>query len=515
MPVAATSAGINLSNISGVLVGGISTAPSAVSLAGFDAVTQFSRRLMQSQLEQSLGRAGLMASSAMVPWGSVPVPASVMAAIPQALRLTLSARPAYLEVLLTEPSLGVFTWPDIILTNPGGGVATTAAVVGIQRPTVDLTWQVQINLFFANSVLNQAAPAVVKAPGPGAVSSGGAAQGVVGASDPSGSRTTLATGTVTSSAFAVVSVLASLWCFGVNLDFSSLTAPAASSTGAISDFFGTDTGKDLLAQAFAPMTHAGAVQLTPEVAPAGALSSRTVTSAGLPTLSVQDILLQDAKGSPILALCVHLGGGTGGVASLVQSFLSGQDFAYGASTTVLAPALMVRWSIAAAGLTLVGNVPVDVPPNANSSQGFTGTAQVQTTISTALNDVSIKPSSDNQGDAVRLLSTQVSQLLNLWDQNGKSVGDLGTLAQPQTQPLVVPVCLFDSTAQSPSSLQQSFLDFLVQVIGVLMFPLLNTFPVDANSISGFASSAMQTFVVRWGLPSTLVVNDPNSGLLEQ
>src|SRR5271155_3487134 len=124
--------------------------------------------------------------------------------------------------------------------------------------------------------------------------------------------------------------------------------------------------------------------------------------------------------------------------SQVQPFLNGADFAYGVSTSVLIPALTAQWNLAAAGLAIVGNVPVDVPAS-SSSPGFTGTAQLRTTFSNIVNNVSIEAAMDGGGDAVRLLSSQTIQLLNLWDQNGKPQTNLGPLTQPQTSPLVMPI----------------------------------------------------------------------------
>jgi hypothetical protein len=53
----------------------------------------------------------------------------------------------------------------------------------------------------------------------------------------------------------------------------------------------------------------------------------------------------------------------------------------------------------------------------------------------------------------------------------------------------------------------------VQLLVIMAFPILNPFQVDSTSISGFASSAMQTFLVRWALPPAIQVVNPGGGLL--
>ncbi|HEY1273011.1 MAG TPA: hypothetical protein VGF08_13545 [Terriglobales bacterium] len=504
-----TTNSVGLTSLSGILVGsGAASAPpaTAVSLAGFDAVVQMSRKLLQSQLEQSLATANLAAPSAYVPWGSIPLPASLLAAIPTPFRLTLNLRPARLELRLVQPYLAEFHWPDPISVNPGGGGATAAVVTG-QPPSIDIGWQVEINVLTPNPVATQGTTAQARSAGSSQTSTTGTSSG---SGDGGWTRATFATGTVMTNALAELAVPSNLWTFGMELDFSGTSPSVTSDSAAVSDFLATDAGKNMLGQALAPLRAAAGIQLTPEIAPAGELSSAVVRARNLPPFSAQSILLQTSKGDPILCFCVHLGSATGGVTRLVQPFLGAADFAYGVSTSVLAPALKTGWSIAATGVTIVGTVPVDFQQS-NSTQTFTGQAQLQITFSNVLNDVSIVASTDNRGDADRLLSSETVQLLNLFDQNGNPQTNLGALAQPQTVPLVIPICMFDSGGEQPSSLQENFKDLLVQLLAIMAFPILNPIQVDSTSISGFASSAMQTFFVRWALPQAIQVVNPGGG----
>ncbi len=517
MAFTAISSIASLTNLSGIMIdqGSAGAAiESAVSLAGFDVVAQMSRRLLQSELEQSLAAGSLSALSAYVPWGSVAVPASLLATMSTAFRLTLSLRPARLELRLLGPYLADFHWPEPSPVNTGGGTTTTAHFA-LQRPTVDVGWQVQINILTPRPVSTQGNTARVRPPS--SSPAGNAATATTG--QPSGSsdagwdRTTLVTGTAITPALAHLAVPADLWRFFLELDFSGTSAAVTSDTAAVTDFVASDAGKNMLSQALAPLKAAAGIQLTPEIAPAGAVSASIVQARNLPPFTVQSLMLSDQKGNPILCLCAQLGASTGGVARLVTPFLNGKDFAYGVATGVLSAALRTRWNIAATGLTITGMAPVDLPEG-DGKQNFTGQAQLQITFSNELDDVSIKAATDNRGDPVRLLSTETIQLLNLWDQSGNLQTNLGALAQPQTGPLAIPVCLFAPEGEPPTAIQANVRDFLAQLILIMVFPILDPFSVDSTSISGFASSAMQTLAVRWGLTPLVPVSFPgNAGAL--
>jgi hypothetical protein len=88
---------------------------------------QFSARLLQAQIEQSLGQLDLSAS---VPWGSIPLPASVVALIPQIVRMNLAVRGARLELRLTQPYIASLHWPASITVGTGG-TTISADLVGL------------------------------------------------------------------------------------------------------------------------------------------------------------------------------------------------------------------------------------------------------------------------------------------------------------------------------------------------------------------------------------------------
>lgn len=484
----------------------------AVSLAGFDAVIQVSRNLMQAVVEQSLSVNNVDTPGAMAPWDSVTLPTSVLAAIPPRLRNMLSSVPAYAEVRLVEPYLAAFHWPQTIVISPTGPAAPH--MFGHRPPSVDLVWQLQINLARPRLTLapEETARTLAGSFGPPIPPRAFTAAPPAAPNTGSYDRTTLATASVTTSATAYIDVNTKQWCFGLNLDFSATSPTFSSGDTALTDFLTTGEGKNLCDRALAPLKVA-VVQLTPEVAPGGSLSAAAAAQAeSMAPFSVQDILLSDANGNPLICLCVHLGSASGGVARLVQPFLNHGDFAYGVSTSVLSPALKARWAIAATGLTHVAAVPVDIPPS-DGNAGFTGTAQLRTTFSDKLNDVSIRAVADNGGDTIRLLSSMTVQLLQLWDNTGKQVTDLGPLAQPAESPLVVPIRLFAKDTAGGGAPPAGVANLLLQLLATMVYPLLNPLSIDPATISGYASAALQTLAVRWSLTKANIVA-PTSGVFE-
>jgi hypothetical protein len=496
----------------------VDTAPPFAGLAGFDVIVQFSQRLIQAEVIRSLTRSYLSPLSAFVPWGLVPLPPPLLATLPGPFRMTLSVREARLELRLVDPYVAGFHWPVDILDVPDGPVVSAAARtarVTLQQRVVDIGWRVELNVLTAKYDVVSAAEApasggTTPASPLGAVGWSGGAQLSATVDAPAGSssgvswdRFTLATGQAHISARAELVVASNLWRFGMNLDFSEAIPALTADAPALGDFLATDAGKNMMSQAVAPLKAATGVKLTPYVAPGGPLSASTVQRANLPPFHVRDLLLSDGHGKSILCLCAQLGAATGGVARMVQSLPAGEDFAYGVSTDVLSPALKVRWNLAASGFTIVGNAPVDLPVNNDAHHTAPGIAQLQVSFSNILDDVTIQAATDNRGDPLRLLSKQRIQLLNLWDQDGKRVTDLGPLAEAQDMPLILPINFFDRDRGAATGLQANFKDFLFKLMAIIVFPILEPFQPGKNSVTGFSSSAMKAMVVRWRLKSPL------------
>jgi hypothetical protein len=480
--------------------------PPSAGLAGFDAILQFSTQILQAQIAQTLGQLDLSAS---VPWGSIPLPASLLALIPPIVLRTLSERVGVsLELRLADPYVAELRWPTEVTIGTGGASLQSEAVGPPDQRIAFIGWQLQINIVMAqmtNAPIRLAAPSG-SAAGAGAATSGAteASTGGAAVGSSSGGSPPLATGTAITPGLASVAVNSGIWRFAEVLDFTNTSASVSSSTQGVTDFLATTGGKTLLNQALVRLKALSGVSLSPDVAPGGPLSAATSTAVALPPLQVQDLLLQDSSGNSVLCLCASLENPSTGVLRVVQPFLEGLDFAYGASAKLLGYALKARWLGAAAGVSIVGETQVEL-----GNKGGTGVAQVMVTFGPTLSDVSIIASADPGGDVLRLLGTQTVQLLALWDENGNKETNLGALGKPQTQPFILPVKYFDP-GSGPPALQGNFQNLILHLMVIVSFPVLDAFNVDPSSVGGFTSSPMQAFFVRWALVRSRLL-PPNLG----
>jgi hypothetical protein len=476
------------------------------ALAGFDAVAQFSHSLLNRQVIRSLVQHSLASLSAYAAWGAVPLPASLLAVIPPRLRILLTVRDARVEVRLVQPYLAALIWPDDI--GPGGGPGSEPRGVP-QHRAADVGWRVEVNLLTPRLVSgfpqdSSGGSLRLSAPGsrrrtfpdrpdvpvsnvPSSVEEG------------SWDRLTLVAGQTITGAKAEAVVHSSLWRFGMELDFSDTRArtPASDQDASLIEFLETDGGKSLLTRSLVSLKAAAGVRLTPEVAPAGPLAAAIIQPMNLPAITVRDRLLTGDRGESILSLCVELGGSAGGVVRQVPRFLSSGDFGYAASATLLGHAYKACWKVAAPGMTFVGETTVELPLADDPTTTLPGRAQLMISFSDVLDDVSIRTFPNGLGDAIRLLSKQRIQLLNLWDNAGNRFTELGELGEPQDESLLLPINLFETAVGEPGQLHPNFQDFLIKLIRILVLPLSEPFSIRASSISGFCSSATQTNVLRW------------------
>lgn len=489
-------------------------------LAGFDVVAQFSHGLLGQQVVRSLSRRRLATLAAYVPWGTLALPPSLATLVPPRLHLQLSAVEARLEVRLVQPHLVDLHWPiDVTGGDPGPVVAsarrtrrtrTSTRALGRGR-TADVGWLVEINLLTERldiGILAQpAAPAGGRpaSGGPRPHADVGNLTDLVATDDFSGSdnrkwdRLTLAAGRAVTGADAALTVPAGLWCFGMSLDFAETVAAVTSETAATTEFLATDGGRNLLVQALAPLKAASGLRLTPDVAPAGPISAAVAQRMNLPPFTVHDLLLIDERGGLVLGLCAQLGASTGGVLRLVRPLVARQDFAYAASEAVLRPAYKTRWNLAVGGLSFVGEAPVELPVGDDPEVTETGRAQLSIAFNDTLEDVAIKAMPEGYGDAIRLLGKQRIQLLNLWDHDGRRITDLGDLATPAEEALLLPINLFEKGGAPPETLNPNFRDLLLKLMAILLFPMTQPFLIRAESVSGFCSAARKTMLVRWTL----------------
>jgi hypothetical protein len=354
----ATSAAANFGSVGDILIGpglpGTRIPPRDI-LFGFDAIIQFSRNLLQTQLVQSLTAAHLSKLGASVPWGTIALPSSLLDTLSGAFRNSLSEREAFLEIRLVNPYIGGFHWPPVISIPPGGQTESAKAdaiLQGTQR-LVDVGWRLEVNV-----MLPQPGGATTAAM---VMSTAASAPAASSDSDSGWTRVTLAAADVVTAAAAELTVSSGLWRFGVVLNFADAKTSISAGPPAVTDLLATDAGGNLLSAATAPLRVAHAVKLSPDIAPGGSLAPVYVQRLKLPSFRVEDLLLFDTKGNPLLCLCAEIDGATNGVASLVQPILDGNDFAYGVSTNVLSPGLKAQWYLAASGLSFLERRPSNFP----------------------------------------------------------------------------------------------------------------------------------------------------------
>jgi hypothetical protein len=187
-----------------------------------------------------------------------------------------------------------------------------------------------------------------------------------------------------------------------------------------------------------------------------------------------------------------------GITRLLSPFLERSDFAYAVSINLLGPALKARWDSTAAALFFVGDVPVELPVSQDSEETATGRARVHVSIAGVLQEAAFRPSVDNRGDPLRLLSAQTIRLLGLWDHRGRRITDLGPLRDPRTEPFVLPLFPFDRTPTLESGeINPDFAQFLLKLFPTIVYPLVERFRI--KDITGITSNAAQMLLARWAL----------------
>ncbi len=495
--------------------------------AGYDAILEFSTHLLQRTLVSNLEQAGLAPLSVRVPYQADQVSPGLRGVIANHWRLPDLTRPRYLELVVSVAQIKTLG-PRIIddLTEVG----TTTTTVGVAMAsrllphrTVSIIWSIQVNLFEPKQVLTTAQP---RAAVPGLEAASHPTLGTIPATVakqpvltgvfttgtfttgtglapglPAGDRTTVAQGTASIQVPALVSVAANTLQFSVSLNFSGVQPTYQSDDPNLSEFLKTSYATNMLGQAVAPLLSSTAVRLSPAVALAGNLAAAQISLAQLSLARVRDLVVPDGE-AEVLALCVSLRNNSGGVPSMVRSFLGGHDFAYYVSETILDPVLRALWRAHAVHGPIVGETSVQMPVDSNSDQTATGRARVQVNISDTLKQSGIRASDKPLGDPLRLESEQTVQLLALWDPKGNQINDLGDLAAPAVEPLVMNLQLFDQPpANDQQSLQPAVRDFIVALLRPVYIPMLDKLPIE--KISGFTSSALRALLSSWNLKPVL------------
>ena len=420
---------------------------------------------------------------------------------------TVASEEIDVELRLVDPQLtglsaGYEPPPGSIVVSSGVAVAkpTDAARVGPPAaPPLQITWSVELNLLFIQQEpLATLGPLAMVGPGSGGLPTTGGA-----ATDPGSSqgatteaRTLLASGTAVLSMPSVVGVEADLLQMWLEMDAAYAQAAVTTKDEPLTELLTAPLGQGMLQSALAGLTTQARVRVSPLFAVAGVLSREQVASIGLSDMRVVHAVNYPPDGRSLLSLGVNFGSEQQGSAAQLQPFLGSSNFAYYVSVSTIAPVLGERWRINAAGRGYVGNVPVQMPVSAGSSDTGQGTARVQVNLGAVLGGVSLAPYDGEQGDVVCLACDETVQILQLWYADGSQVSDLGDLGTPATMPFVVNAAPF--TPRPPDEVANAPLRVFVRyVLEPLAFPFAEQFMVYA--VDGFASAALGAVVTRWSL----------------
>ncbi len=508
MPISTVLGDVAFPQNGGVISDGSPNFPLPPS--GYDAVIQFSNRLLNQALNFNLQQDGLNILSARVPYQSGQLTPGLQAVAAAQVRHPDEVASVSLEVVLLSPavsSLYVFAPPVIDVNSSGALPSARSRSVGRFASTANITWVIQVNLFQPTLRATAAQPASTPPPAGGArglgvdaVNGGFAtvatAEPLVGGGLPSGSRMTIARGTALMHGTMSVGVAANLFRFCSQVDCGASPSTYQSTDAAMTEFLATPLATALLAQAVAPLVNGYLTRISPTVALAGNLNAGQVAALHLPAMHVAQEVLSDSSGQ-ILTLCATLGpSSTGGS---VGSLLGGNDFCGYVGERVFRPVLLARWNANALRVPVVAEVPVELPVSQGSTQTGQGVARIQVSLSETLQQARLEPSDTYLGDPLQLISQQTVRLLRMWNPGGDEVTDLGTLADPAVVPLVINLQLYDKLpAGATQNVHPMVQAFLTALMAPLYVPIVEK--LHGERFTGFASSSLHAVLLRWRVP---------------
>jgi hypothetical protein len=468
--------------------------------AGFDAVVQLDRSLLEAQLRRNLLHEGLSVLDASSFYDHETAPPGLRAFVESPQRPTLPfGVDRLIELRLTNPRLtrlrselgtGGGTLPpieDIVATTGKAAPVTDAAASDRSLGVVETTWTVELNLLLrtTGTETDPSAP-------------GSRVQLVTDltAAAPARSRETrerIAVGSARVPATTVRVRRHDRGQFWVRIHVGALEPRVDSDDKVMLAVFASDLGFTLLQTALAPLVDDSGrgLRLTPRIALAG--SGETLPG---PALQMHPLVLQHSDGRELLSLCVDAGIGSPGSPELVQSFLGEENFAYYLSGPVAERVIGTRWRSKPGLRTIVGDVPVELAEAGNPEQTHEGLARIRLRLADSTSTVDVRPSEGDFGDPLRLVSEQEIQLLNLWDHEGNEITDLGELGQPATQPFVWLIYLFDRdpAPQVTSPAKRALRRLAGELTGPVVRPFVEKLVIQR--LSGATSSALGAIVVR-------------------
>jgi hypothetical protein len=488
--------------------------------SGFDAVLQFSPKMVNVALNYHLVQDGLDILSVRVPYQPTQVSPKLGAIVSSYFRTNQIPPGLDLEIVFFDATVSNLSVPPVGTAEGDIEVAAPKKKAGKRpvstvQPSGDINWVIQVNLYQAPIVfapmsgagnnaglqtLGQAKSGVQTIPA-GAASTATSGPRVPGGL-PSGTRTVLTEGTAVIPGAMSVGITADLLQFWVQLDFQGNEPSYQSTDPAFTEFLTTPLAISMLAQAATPIMNGYLARISPTVGLAKSMNASQIGGLGLPQLNVSQAVLTGQNGQ-ILTLCVNFGRNTTG--NSLPAFINTHDFAYYVGETLFSPILHALWEANAIKVPVVGIVPVQMPVSQNSTQLGQGKAQVQVTLSDTLGQCSLQSSDTDMGDPLQLMSEQTVKLLNLWDPNGNEIPVVGSMANPATEPFVVNLQMFDSL---PQGAQQSIQSAMQTLIAALVFPIYVPLveEVTATNVGGYSSSPLRALVVTWDLPVVILGN---------
>lgn len=469
---------------------------------GFDAVAQFSHKLLQASLGRSLSALGLGSIDIRRPWVGEALPASVHDALSAHVRLSelnTVLGGVSIEFRLTDPVLRTLgerpqesqtasmrvAWPPV--NAPGHGAPA------------EIVWSVELNLL-------KLRPSMVLTTGSGPTASSSSSpvanfnDFAVGAenapSEGEGTRIRVGAGRLVTKTAVTMSTRLDLLQAWLDFDLAGSSTALESGDAVITDLLAAAVGQAWFHDAVARLSSAGRVQACPRFALGGMLTSAQVAATDLTDGRADYQIHRTPSGAEILSVTFAFGDAGGGLVADLQPFIGARDFALFVSREAMGPVIRARWSANAASRDITALVPLQMPLSAGSDDIGTGTAQINVQFGD-LDAVSLMAAAAPLGDVLRLTGPQTIHVLGMWWPNGDSVGDLGDLGKPTIVPSTLNVAPFADPPDRADT-QSEFRRFMLSVLEPMAVPLLDRYAI--YSLDGFLSEALDASICRWSLP---------------
>lgn len=491
--------------------------------AGFDAVAQFSRDLLQASLVQNLTALGLVSVEVRRPWGAEVLPEGVAAAFAAEVRpqdsVTANLELA-VEFRLTNPRLRTLgeRWVPPVLEKD----ARTAPAFPTGKPG-EIAWVVELNLLrIRREPELEQAPVLSRRSGFGATRNdenlgtiGPVFEGGGPVFEPAPpvtiTRTAIARGSAVTRAPLLLTARLDLLQTWVEFDLAAGATAAEPADDVMGELLDADLGEAWLEEASARLTAASRLRGCPRTAFGGALTSTQTAALGLTHARPDFQVHVTPDGAEVLSLSATFGADAHGLIEDLHPFLGNHDFALFVSRQVIDRVVRVRWRTNPRARMFINNVTVGMPFSEGSEVMGDGTARVHVRVGD-ISDVGLMAAPAPGGDVLRLTCEQTVQVLALWWPNGQPVRDLGELGEPADLPVTLNIAPY-GRPEPGTDTQAPFRLYMLKVLEPLAVPLLDRFGLWR--MQGFVSEALDACVCRWSLPDWHIQPTSLPGLVLQ